>query len=91
MDVGSAGVCRDGWVCGSFAGYLGLALIFVGVCALRERFNFCFPMVFLVVLAKYWFWRGAGHWVIILWSSDTFLTFPKSFGDSFGNSCIPCL
>ena len=37
---------------------------------------------------------GVSGWLgvrIIYGGLDTFLIFPKSFGDSFGNSCIPCL
>ena len=45
------------------------------------------------------FWRGAGQWAVILWGLDNVLIifkFPKIlslklFGDSWGNSCIPCL
>ena len=84
----------------SFAGYLRLVLAFAWRGPLRgERGGvwFLFFKGLLVVLAKFSFWRGAGHWSIILWSLDTFLIFPnllkslKSFSNLWCNSYKPCL
>ena len=51
---------------------------------------------FLLALGGFSFWRGDGHWAIILWGLDTFLIFPnfvslELFGNSSGNSYMPCL
>ena len=61
----------------SFAEYLGLAPVFM------RRVGFVFFKDFLLVLAKYSFWRGhlaLGYWAVVLWDIGTFLRFPNFLG-----------
>ena len=65
-----------GWGLQSVAGYLGLALLFVWGAHRGGDLVTVFRGVFGSA-GEFLFWRGSGHWAIILWGLGTFLIFPN--------------
>ena len=73
--------------------YLKQTIIFNWKTALWKKFNYYFSWDFCLVLTNCSFWDQ--DWAVIL-HFGTFLIFPnflslKSFSNSWGNWCIPCL
>ena len=79
-----------------FTTYFRPTLLFMKKSELLEKFIFCFSRIFWYDEWYFQFDKNTGHYAIMLWSLDSFLIFPKflilnSFGNSWGNSYLPCL
>ena len=87
---------RGAWGCCGSRCVSGCLWLWCGV-ARGGGFGFCFFGGFLLVLAGSHFRGGFGCWAFILWDSGAFQIFPSFlrcltlFGNSSGNSYMPCV